>query len=97
MRAKAELSRDAFAKLVAFSKDDQRDFWRQLQRVCEQPVTRSELVREAGLSRYATRAFEFGTGMAKSAVFEFDATRQRIWVLECRLAKPRRIRPKESD
>src|SRR5881628_2084295 len=55
-----------------------------------QPIDRSELFHDPGVSRYALRCFAFGTGVEKKAVFSFDGHILRV--MTCRVSQPRRIR-----
>lgn len=92
MPSRVELHVDASAELARFSLADQDDFWRRLAWVSERPLRRSEALQEPALSAYTLRAFEFGVGVAKTAVFEYRPVDNRIRVIRCRIARPRRVR-----
>jgi len=53
----------------------------------------SEPCWDPAVSRYVLRRFAFGRGVAKIAIFEYDAARERMRVLICRLQRPRKMRP----
>ena len=92
---KVELHPDVVAWLVRHRHDHRLvdSFYRQLHRVGEEPIGRSEAVSEPGLSRYMLRFFRFGENDEHIAIFQYDIGRNRIRVLECRSLKPAR-RPK---
>lgn len=82
MRFKVELDRDVADFLRTKCVRGEVDwFYRQLERVCRDPIKNSEAIQCLGLSRYILRFFRFA-GCA--AIFEFDAARGRIKVLTCR-------------
>jgi len=61
------------------------EFYRLLEALRAEPIRHSEMVVEPRLRRYALRLFRFGVNLA---VFEYNAAKNRIRVLECRKAKP---------
>jgi hypothetical protein len=91
MRASAELHPDVVWYLQhACTPAEVVDFRRELERVCEAPIRRSEVFHDRELSRYVLRRFSFGTGVEKFAIFRYDG--QTVQVLTCRPAKPKRLR-----
>lgn len=91
MRAKAELHPDVVYELKhSYSAADVADFYRQLDRVRDDPITYSKLFHDPDVGRYVLRWFPFGTGVEKVAIFHYDG--ERVRVLKCRLSKPRRLR-----
>lgn len=90
MRAKVEYLAEALYDLAKFSPADRRSHFAERDWVAERPVSRSRLLRDPALSGYALRYFEFGAGVAKIAIFEYDPAIHRIRILQCRPARPRR-------
>jgi hypothetical protein len=91
MRAKVDLHPDVVWELRhACTAAEVADFYRQLDRVREDPVRHSELFHAPAVSRYVLRRFSFGTGVEKIAIFHYDGNVVRV--LRCRPAKRRRLR-----
>lgn len=96
MRIKVELSRNAIAFLDQLAPVDRDDFFAELDRLRAGPselLRLSEQYSDPSISRYVLRRFAFGRGVAKTAIFEYDAVRARMRVLICRLQRPREVRP----
>ena len=91
MRASAELHPDVvwYLRHVCTSAEAD-DFYRELERVCEDPISRSELFYDPEASRYVLRRFSFGTGVEKIAIFRYDGNVVRV--RRCRPARPMRLR-----
>ena len=69
------------------NQEEQTEFFRQLGLIRTEPIRHSEATMAPGLSRYVLRFFRFGDNIA---IFEFDAGRARVRVLECRRSLSRR-------
>ena len=72
--------------------EEQDEFYDRLRAVESEPIKNSEVCREPDLSPYILRFFRFGMN---KAIFELDAFRNKIRVMECRRLKPssRHLRP----
>ncbi len=90
MRVDAELSLAVQAELRTLSLGDASDFFRQLRKVCEDPLRNSQAFHDKKISGYLLRRFSFGVGVERIAVFHYDG--QTVKVIRCRLSKPRRRR-----
>lgn len=91
MRASAELHSDVPRELRhTCTAAEIADFYRELERVCADPIANSELHREPTISRYVLRRFSFGAGVEKIAIIHYDGDVVRV--LKCRPAKPSRLR-----
>lgn len=91
MRIKVELHPDVAWFIRRHCADEERRaFFEQLDNVRASPldtIEHSEAIIEPELSRYVLRRFEFRGNVA---VFEFNAAKDRIRVLECRRIRPQR-------
>ena len=67
--------------------EDREAFYRELEKVRSEPIANSEALHEPRLSRYMLRKFRFGGNIA---VFQFDAAKNRMRIVECRSQTPRR-------
>jgi hypothetical protein len=76
------------------SQHEVESFVRQLNLVRQRPLENSEPIDDPELSRYKLRFFRFGNNIA---VFQYDMTADRIYVLKCRRVRPQRKRRRESD
>jgi len=93
MRANAELHPNVVYDLKdVYPPAEVADFFRELARVCEDPLRNSELFVDPRLSRYVLRRFSFGTGVEKIAIFHYDLRRESVRVLKCRPLKPKHFR-----
>jgi hypothetical protein len=84
MRAEAELSREAYLFLERLDFADRESFARRLTEVCSAPIRNS--IRVEGPDAFLARAFEFGRGRTKIAVFRLVRRGEttRVRVIECR-------------
>ena len=73
------------------------EFFRKLHKVRERPLASSEAHADPHLSRYVLRCFRFGRGVEKIAIFAYEPAEDRIRVLKCRLARPRRLRDRGDN
>ena len=88
MRVKMELHTDVVWFLRQRCTDDERDeFYRQLEMLRAGPIGNSEPIPVPKLREYMLRFFRFAGSIA---IFEFDAAKNRVRVLECRRARPTR-------
>jgi hypothetical protein len=71
--------------------EEQDEFYSRLRSVESEPIKNSEACRDPELSPYMLRCFRFGMN---KAVFELDAFRNKIRVLECKRLKPPSRHPK---
>ena len=90
MHVNAELRPSVVTDLKRLSEGDVADFFRQLDVVRRAPVKNSEIFHDEKVSGYALRRFSFGVGVERIAIFHYDG--QTVWVLKCRLSKPRHRR-----
>ncbi len=97
MRVKVELHPDVYAYLAGLSPAERDDFVARLNQVRERPIKTSERHSDVSISPYVLRRFEFGLGVAKVAIFEFDAFEGRMRVLKCRPRRPRKLLRSEPD
>jgi hypothetical protein len=67
--------------------EEQSEFYSRLRAVESEPIKNSDVCRDSELSPYVLRYFRFGMN---KAVFELDAFRNKIRVLECKRLKPPR-------
>lgn len=94
MRANAEVHPEAASYLRhECPAVDGQDFYRQLERVCDDPIGRSRMLLEPETGGYVERWFPFGVGVERIAIFHYDG--DVVKVLRCRLSKPRRMRSVE--
>ncbi len=88
MRIKVELHRDVVWFLRQRCTDGEVDaFYDMLERLRTEPIANSEAVADPQLSRYMLRFCRFKQNLA---IFRYDASRDRIRVLECRRRQPKR-------
>ena len=92
MCIKVELHPRVVAYLGGLPEVDRDDFVGRLEYVREAPINRSTRHTDKEIRRRELRRFEFGCGVTRIAIFEFDRDGDRIRVLKCRFAKPRRLR-----
>lgn len=90
MRIKVELHPDVvwFVRHRC-TKREVEEFYERLEALRAEPIRHSEMAVDLRLKRYALRLFRFGVNVA---VFEYNAAKNRIRVLECRTANPIRKR-----
>ena len=84
MRIKVEQGVDWYVRKRC-TPEEQDEFYKQLQAIESEPIKNSEACVEPDLSPYVCRFFRFGTN---KAIFELDAFKSQIRVLECRKLKP---------
>lgn len=92
MRIKVELDPDVVSYLGQLASVDRLDFAAELEKVRAAPLRLSEHFCDPSISRYVLRRFAFGRGVAKIAIFEYDAASGTMRVLSCRLQRPRERR-----
>jgi len=86
MRFKVELRREVIRYIKRDCDSAERAaFYRELERVIEDPISCSEAIFEPEVRRYLLRFFRFDRSMA---IFEFDPAKERIIVRVCRKRKP---------
>ena len=98
MPVKVELYADV-AAFVRYrcTKDEADEFFARLHRIRDRPIANSEAYSDPHLSRYVLRCFRFGRGVEKIAIFAYEPAEDRIRVLKCRLARPRRLRDRGDN
>ena len=96
MSVKVELDLEVLVYLRGLPEADRDDFVGRLNRVREAPIKRSTRHTDIEIRRHDLRRFEFGRGVARIAIFEFDRIESRIRVLRCRFLKPRRLLGSET-
>ncbi len=91
MPIEVELHRDVVWFVQKCCTPRERDeFYKQLRALEAEPIKNSESCIAPEIRPYALRFFRFGTN---KAIFELDAFKSRIRVLECRKLKPLPHRP----
>ena len=90
-KARVELSHAVCRDLGTgrFSEDERDSFVARVEQVRAEPIKRSEGLHDPAISKYMLRFFRFGSNDRWLAVFAFDAHKNRIRVIECRLSRPR--------
>lgn len=96
MHGKVELHPDVVKYVCDLSEPDRGDFVKRLSWVREDPIRRSAAHLERELRGHMLRRFEFGRGVTRIAIFEYDGAASRMRILHCRFAKPRRLRSEEN-
>ena len=86
MRIKVELRKE----VIRFVKRECNDavraaFYRELEKVIDDPISCSEAIFDPQVSRYLLRFFRFNGSLA---IFEFNPSKQKIIVRICRKRKP---------
>ncbi len=96
MRFKVKLHRDVVRFIRHDCSDEEQDaFYQELERVREDPLFElSEGTYDADLSRYALRFFRFKRNIA---IFEFDSSRERIIVRQCRKLPGKPVSPNDPN
>ena len=97
MSIKVELHPRVVVYLAGLPEVDRDNFVARLEEVRQAPINRSTRHTEREIRRRELRRFEFGRGVARIAIFEFDRNADRIRVLKCRFTKPRRLRGSGMD
>ena len=97
MYVKVELHAEVLLYLRGLPEADRDDFLVRLRRVREAPIKRSTRHTDIEIRRHDLRRFEFGAGVARIAIFEFDRIENRIRVLRCRFLKPRKLLDDEAE
>jgi len=92
MCIKVELHPKVLAYLRGLPEVDRDDFVARLEYVRQAPINRSTRHTDKEIRRRELRRFEFGRGVERIAIFEFDRGADRMRMLKCRFAKPRRLR-----
>ena len=97
MCVKVELHSEVLMYLRELPEADRDDFVVRLNRVREAPIKRSTRHTDIEIRRHDLRRFEFGRGVARTAIFEFDRIESRIRVLRCRFLRPRKLLDDETE
>ncbi len=97
MCVKVELHPEVLLYLRGLPEADRDDFLVRLRRVREAPIKRSTRHTDIEIRRHDLRRFEFGRGVARIAIFEFDRIESRIRVLRCRFLRPRKLLEGETE
>jgi len=86
MRIKVELRKEVIRYVKRECNSTERAaFYREFEKVIEDPISCSEAIFNPEVSRYLLRFFRFAGSLA---IFEFDPAKQRIIVRVCRKRKP---------
>ena len=96
MRTKVELHPDVVKYVSGLPDPDHTDFVSSLEWVREDPIRRSTAHVERQIRGHMLRRFEFGKGVARIAIFVYDAAVDRMRILHCRFTRPRRLRSEEN-
>jgi hypothetical protein len=92
MPAKVELHSEAATFVQRCTVEEQDAFHARLREIRKKPIANSEFYFDPKLSRYLLRCFRFGRGFEKIAIFAYEIEQNRVRIIKCRLARPRRVR-----